>query len=76
MFLFIKVFSLISSCVRVDIDGVKSVHNSGHVFMIPSGKRKLKSDLMEFIFTYYKILITHVFLISHVLFDFCYRTNV
>ncbi len=38
VFLFIKVFSIISSCVRVDIDGVKSVHNSGQVFMISSGK--------------------------------------
>lgn len=38
VFLFIKVFSVISSCVRVDIDGVKSVYNSGQVFMIPSGE--------------------------------------
>lgn len=53
VFLFIKVFSIISSCVRVDIDGVKSVHNSGQAFMIPSGKWKLKSDLMKLVFTYY-----------------------
>ncbi|XP_052399081.1 serine/arginine repetitive matrix protein 2 [Carassius gibelio] len=33
----VSVFSIISSCVRVDIDGVKSVYNSGQVFMIPSG---------------------------------------
>lgn len=34
----VSVFSIISSCVRVEIDGVKSVYNSGEVFMIPSGK--------------------------------------
>ncbi|XP_067291315.1 muscle M-line assembly protein unc-89 isoform X2 [Pseudorasbora parva] len=34
----VYVFSIISSCVRVDIDGVKSVYNSGEVFMIPSGQ--------------------------------------
>ncbi|XP_016427083.1 serine/arginine repetitive matrix protein 1-like isoform X2 [Sinocyclocheilus rhinocerous] len=34
----VSVFSIISSCVRVDIDGVKSVYNSGQVFMIPSGQ--------------------------------------
>ncbi|XP_077100739.1 uncharacterized protein LOC143751853 isoform X2 [Siphateles boraxobius] len=34
----VSVFSLISSCVRVDIDGVKSVYNCGEVFMIPSGQ--------------------------------------
>ncbi|XP_056306965.1 uncharacterized protein si:ch211-161h7.4 isoform X2 [Danio aesculapii] len=34
----ISVFSVISSCVRVDIEGVKSVFNSGQVFMIPSGQ--------------------------------------
>ncbi|XP_016127218.1 uncharacterized protein [Sinocyclocheilus grahami] len=33
----VSVFSIISSCVRVDIDGVRSVYNSGQVFMIPSG---------------------------------------
>ncbi|XP_059390547.1 uncharacterized protein LOC132123869 isoform X2 [Carassius carassius] len=33
----VSVFSIISSCVRVDFDGVKSVYNSGQVFMIPSG---------------------------------------
>lgn len=41
LFLFNKVFSIISSCVRVDIEGVKSVYNSGEVFMIPSGEWKL-----------------------------------
>ncbi|XP_067233750.1 axoneme-associated protein mst101(2) isoform X2 [Chanodichthys erythropterus] len=34
----VSVFSIISSCVRVDIEGVKSVYNSGEVFMIPSGQ--------------------------------------
>lgn len=34
----VSVFSIISSCVRVDIDGVKSVYNCGEVFMIPSGQ--------------------------------------
>nr|XP_055038497.1 eukaryotic translation initiation factor 5B isoform X3 [Misgurnus anguillicaudatus] len=34
----VSVFSIISSCVRVEIDGVKSVYNSGQVFMIPSGR--------------------------------------
>ncbi|XP_051538483.1 nucleolar and coiled-body phosphoprotein 1-like isoform X2 [Myxocyprinus asiaticus] len=34
----VSVFSIISSCVRVDIDGVKSIYNSGQVFMIPSGQ--------------------------------------
>ncbi|KAF4095880.1 uncharacterized protein si:ch211-161h7.4 [Onychostoma macrolepis] len=34
----VSVFSIISSCVRVDIDGEKSVYNSGQVFMIPSGQ--------------------------------------
>ncbi|XP_051543728.1 proteoglycan 4 isoform X2 [Myxocyprinus asiaticus] len=34
----VSVFSIISSCVRVDIDGIKSVYNSGQVFMIPSGQ--------------------------------------
>ncbi|XP_051971052.1 uncharacterized protein si:ch211-161h7.4 [Xyrauchen texanus] len=34
----VSVFSIISSCVRVDIDGIKSVFNSGQVFMIPSGQ--------------------------------------
>ncbi|XP_057178549.1 proteoglycan 4 isoform X2 [Triplophysa rosa] len=34
----VSVFSIISSCVRVEIDDVKSVYNSGEVFMIPSGR--------------------------------------
>lgn len=34
----VSVFSVISSCVRVEIEGVKSVFNSGQVFMIPSGQ--------------------------------------
>ncbi|XP_039522898.1 altered inheritance of mitochondria protein 21 isoform X3 [Pimephales promelas] len=34
----VSVFSIISSCVRVDIDGVRSVYNCGEVFMIPSGQ--------------------------------------
>ncbi|XP_056104855.1 serine/arginine repetitive matrix protein 1 isoform X3 [Rhinichthys klamathensis goyatoka] len=34
----VSVFSIISSCVRVDMDGVKSVYNCGEVFMIPSGQ--------------------------------------
>ncbi|KAK7118331.1 hypothetical protein R3I94_021985 [Phoxinus phoxinus] len=34
----VSVFSIISSCVRVDIDGVKSVYNCGEVFMILSGQ--------------------------------------
>ncbi|XP_056593659.1 uncharacterized protein si:ch211-161h7.4 isoform X2 [Triplophysa dalaica] len=34
----VSVFSIISSCVRVEIDGVKSVYNSGQVFMIPCGR--------------------------------------
>ncbi|XDV47452.1 hypothetical protein PO909_017073 [Leuciscus waleckii] len=32
----VTVFNIISSCVRVDIDGVRSVYNCGEVFMIPS----------------------------------------
>lgn len=61
-FSLIKVFSIISSCVRVDIDGVKSVYNCGEVFMIPSGEWKL--------ITKYELLV-RVFLISSILFDFC-----
>lgn len=38
VFLFNKAFSIVSSCVRVDIDGVKSVYNCGEAFMIPSGE--------------------------------------
>ncbi|KAA0704749.1 hypothetical protein E1301_Tti000936 [Triplophysa tibetana] len=34
----VSVFSIISSCVRVEIDGEKSVYNSGQVFMIPCGR--------------------------------------
>lgn len=59
--LFIKVFSVISSCVRVDIEGVKSVFNSGQVFMIPSGERRLETDLTELVFTYCKIVIFYVY---------------
>ncbi|TRY91974.1 hypothetical protein DNTS_014575 [Danionella cerebrum] len=34
----ISIFSVISSCVRVDVEGVKTIYNSGGVFMIPSGQ--------------------------------------
>ncbi|XP_026056244.1 peptidyl-prolyl cis-trans isomerase CYP95-like isoform X2 [Carassius auratus] len=34
----VSVFTIITSCVRVDIDGEKSIYNSGQVFMIPSGQ--------------------------------------
>ncbi|KAI4888010.1 hypothetical protein NFI96_034684, partial [Prochilodus magdalenae] len=32
------VFNVVSSCVRVEIDGVRTVYNSGQTFMMPCGK--------------------------------------
>ncbi|XP_036414597.1 microtubule-associated protein futsch [Colossoma macropomum] len=34
----VTVFNVLSSCVRVEIDGVKTVYNSGQTFMTPCGK--------------------------------------
>ncbi|KAL7840781.1 hypothetical protein AOLI_G00261040 [Acnodon oligacanthus] len=34
----VTVFNVVSSCVRVEIDGVKTVYNSGQTFMTPCGK--------------------------------------
>ncbi|XP_076868781.1 uncharacterized protein LOC143519339 isoform X2 [Brachyhypopomus gauderio] len=34
----VTVFNVVSSCVRVEIDGIKAVYNSGQTFVTPCGK--------------------------------------
>lgn len=45
----VKVFNVASSCVRVELDGIKEVYNSGQTFMTPCGKKQKYNDVF-FIF--------------------------